>query len=36
MINSAKKEVERKLERSIVTSDNYIELTEDDNLKLPN
>lgn len=36
VINSAKKEIERKLERPIVTSDNYIELTEDDNLKLPN
>ena len=36
VINSAKKELERKLERPIVTSDNYIELTEDDNLKLPN
>ncbi|HIT37087.1 MAG TPA: Bro-N domain-containing protein [Candidatus Onthousia faecipullorum] len=36
VINSAKKEIERKLERPIVTSDNYIELTEDYNLKLPN
>ena len=36
VINSAKKEIERKLERPIVTSDNYIELTEDNNLKLPN
>ena len=36
VINSAKKEIERKLERPIVTGDNYIELTEDDNLKLPN
>ena len=36
VINSAKKEIERKLERPIVTSDNYRELTEDDNLKLPN
>ena len=36
VINSAKKEIERKLEGPIVTSDNYIELTEDDNLKLPN
>lgn len=36
VINSAKKELERKLERPIVTSDNYIELTEDNNLKLPN
>ena len=36
VINSAKKEIERKLERPIITSDNYIELTEDDNLKLPN
>lgn len=36
VINSAKKEIERKLERPIVTSENYIELTEDDNLKLPN
>ncbi len=36
VINSAKKEIERKLERPIVTSDNYIELTENDNLKLPN
>ena len=36
VISSAKKEIERKLERPIVTSDNYIELTEDDNLKLPN
>ena len=36
VISSAKKEIERKLERPIVTSDNYIELTEDNNLKLPN
>ena len=36
VINSAKKEIERKLERPIVTSENYIELTEDNNLKLPN
>ena len=36
VINSAKKEIERKLEKPIVTSDNYIELTEDNNLKLPN
>ena len=36
VINSAKKEIERKLEGPIVTSDNYIELTEDNNLKLPN
>ena len=36
VINSAKKEIERKLERPIITSDNYIELTEDNNLKLPN
>ncbi len=36
VINSAKKEIERKLERPIVTSDNHIELTEDNNLKLPN
>ena len=36
VINSAKKEIERKLERPIVTIDNYIELTEDNNLKLPN
>ena len=36
VISSAKKEIERKLERPIVTSDNYIELTEDYNLKLPN
>ena len=33
VINSAKKEIERKLERPIITSDNYIELTEDNNLK---
>ena len=36
VINSAKKEIERKLEKPIVTSENYIELTEDSNLKLPN
>lgn len=36
VISSAKKEIERKLERPIITSDNYIELTEDNNLKLPN
>ena len=36
VISSAKKEIERKLEIPIVTSDNYIELTEDNNLKLPN
>ena len=36
VINSAKKEIERKLERPIVTRENYIELTEDNNLKLPN
>ena len=36
VINSAKKEIERKLEKPIVTSENYIELTEDNNLKLPN
>ena len=36
VINSAKNEIERKLERPIVTSDNNIELTEDNNLKLPN
>ena len=36
VINSAKKEIERKLEKPIVTSENYIELTEDTNLKLPN
>lgn len=36
VINSAKKEIERKLEKPIVTSKNYIELTEDTNLKLPN
>ena len=36
VINSAKKEIERKLERPIFTSENYIELTEDNNLKLPN
>lgn len=36
VINSAKKEIERKLERPIVTKENYIELTEDNNLKLPN
>ena len=36
VINSTKKEIERKLERPIVTSDNYIKLTEDNNLKLPN
>ena len=33
VINSAKKEIERKLEKPIVTSENYIELTEDSNLK---
>ena len=36
VINSAKKEIERKLERPIFTSENYIELTEDNDLKLPN
>ena len=36
VINSAKNEIERKLEWPIVTNDNYIELTEDDSLKLPN
>lgn len=36
VINSAKKEIERKLEKPIVTSENYIELTEDSNFKLPN
>ncbi len=36
VINSAKKEIERKLERPIFTSENYTELTEDNDLKLPN
>ena len=36
VINSAKKEIERKLKRTIVTSNNYIDLTKDNNLKLSN
>lgn len=36
IINSDKKEIERKLKKPTVTSENYIKLTEDNNLKLPN
>ena len=32
VINTAKREIENKLERSIVNSENYTQLTQDNNL----